>query len=193
MPDLVGFRELLSREFAPYGRLSESQLDQLAAHYTLLERWNARMNLTRIRHLDDVVRLHYCESLFLGTLLPPGPLSIADIGSGAGFPGLPLAVSRPEIRLALVESNQRKAVFLREAAYRLPNVRIRASRAESVEERFDWVVSRAVSPVDVIDLRLARNVALLISQKDASQLSGWEIHVIPWGHGRVAALKHSCI
>src|SRR5271166_1711831 len=87
MPEAPAFRDFVAREFAPYGALSSLQLDQLENHYRLLERWNTRMNLTRIRRIEDVVRLHYCESLFLGTLLPAGDLSIADIGSGAGFPG----------------------------------------------------------------------------------------------------------
>src|SRR5260370_40569008 len=98
------FRELLAREFAPFGSLTDQQLDQLQAHYDLLGQWNARLNLTRINSIDEVVRLHYCESLFVGTKLPAGPLRIVDVGSGAGFPGIPLAILRPECTVALVES-----------------------------------------------------------------------------------------
>jgi hypothetical protein len=76
------FRELLSQEFAPFGSLSAQQLDALEAHYNLLMRWNARLNLTRILKLEEIVRFHYCESLFLGTRLPAGPYTVADIGSG---------------------------------------------------------------------------------------------------------------
>jgi len=80
------FRELLAREFASYGSLTVTQIDQLEAHYNLLVRWNARLNLTRIDSIEDAVRLHYCESLFVGTRLPAGSLRIVDVGSGAGFP-----------------------------------------------------------------------------------------------------------
>jgi len=184
------FRQLLSSEFAPYTTLSGSQLDQLEAHYKILQHWNQRMNLTRIRRLQDVVGLHYCESLFLGTLLPPGNLTIADVGSGPGFPGIPLAVLRPECAVTLIESHQRKAVFLREASRNLPNVLVVSSRAEDVQLRFDWMVSRAVSPDELVGFKLAPKIALLIGQEDALQLgSSWRITASPWGKGRVAALK----
>jgi len=182
------FRSLLAKEFAPYATLSSTQLDLLEQYYALLRRWNARMNLTRIQRLEDVVRLHYCESLFLGTLLPPGELIVADIGSGPGFPGIPVAVLRPECSVALIESHKRKAVFLREASSGLPNVRVLASRAEDVQEKFDWSVSRAVAPADVLALNLARNTALLIGEEDAKSMKGWDLIPIPWGRGRFAVV-----
>jgi len=187
MPE--SFRALLAQEFAPYATLSISQLDLLEQHYTLLERWNARMNLTRIRKLEDVVRLHYCESLFLGTLLPAGNLTIADVGSGPGFPGFPIAVLRPDCAVTLIESHQRKAVFLREASRGLPNIRVLASRAEDVHEQFDWCVSRAVTPAEILALNLAPNTALLIGEEDAKSLQGWKLVTIPWGRGRLAGLE----
>jgi 16S rRNA (guanine527-N7)-methyltransferase len=183
------FRDLLAHEFAPYHTLSSLQLDRLERHYKLLERWNAKMNLTRIQRLEDVVGLHYCESLFLGTLLPAEALEIADVGSGAGFPGIPLAILRPECRVTLLESHQRKAVFLREATRDLSNVKVVASRAEDVQERFDWTTSRAVSPSDVVNLALSPSVALLISAEDAAHLRDWRVTPLPWGRNRVAALK----
>src|SRR4051812_24491873 len=118
------FESLLKSEFLPYGHLSSHELRLLRQHYELLKRWNQKMNLTRIDSLDDVVRFHYCESLYLGQYLPQGPLRIVDIGSGGGFPGIPVAVLRPECQVDLVESNGRKAVFLREAARNLSNVRV---------------------------------------------------------------------
>src|SRR5579862_6905635 len=102
------FQELLVREFAPYGSLTVEQIDALETHYELLTHWNARLNLTRIESVEDAVQLHYCESLYVGTRLPAGPLRIADIGSGAGLPGLPIAILRPECTVTLVESHQRK-------------------------------------------------------------------------------------
>jgi 16S rRNA (guanine(527)-N(7))-methyltransferase RsmG len=178
------FRQLLSAEFQAYARLSDSQLEKLAAHYETLTRWNERLNLTRIRDLTDSIRFHYCESLFMARSLPPGAHRIVDIGSGGGFPGIPVAIFRPDCEVTLVESHQRKAVFLREAARGLPNVRVISGRAEEVQERFDWLISRAVAPADILQLSLAENAALLIGEEDASKLLG-DFVPLPWGSNRV--------
>jgi 16S rRNA (guanine527-N7)-methyltransferase len=186
------FRELLAREFAPYGSLTVEQLDQLEAHYTLLTQWNTRLNLTRIDSVEGAVRLHYCESLFVGTRLPAGPLRIVDVGSGAGFPGIPIAILRPECDVTLVESHQRKGVFLREASRDLKNVAVVTDRAENLKPDFDWLVSRAVSPADVLKLKLAKNLALLVG---GEEIPGFEGRVpIPWGTSRylVFHVKHPC-
>jgi 16S rRNA (guanine527-N7)-methyltransferase len=153
-------------------------------------RWNRRLNLTRIVHPEEAVRQHYVESLFLGTLLPAGAFSIADIGSGPGFPGIPLAVLRPECQVTLVESHQRKAVFLREATRDLKNVVVLAQRAQDVKQHFDWSVSRAVSPEEVIGLTLSNCIALLIGHEDATHLDPpWKVTPSPWGDARVAAIR----
>jgi 16S rRNA (guanine527-N7)-methyltransferase len=178
------FKGLLAEEFAPYGVLSELQLSQLEAHYDALSRWNARLNLTRIRDLEDSVKFHYCESLFLARFIPTGSHRIVDIGSGAGFPGIPVAILRPECELSLVESHQRKAVFLRECTRSLPNVRVLPQRAEEVHDTFDWLISRAVTPSDVLKLRLSSNVSLLMGSGDAPELEG-RIEPLPWGNNRV--------
>jgi 16S rRNA G527 N7-methylase RsmG len=178
------FRELLAAEFLPYGGLSEVQLRLLEDHYLLLSQWNQQLNLTRMKDLAEVVRFHYCESLFLGRQLPSGAYRIADVGSGAGFPGIPVAVLRPECQVTLIESHQRKAVFLREASRNLSNVRVVSKRAEEVGDKFDWLISRAVSPDDVLGLDLAPRVGLLIGRADASRLHG-SIEPVPWGNQRV--------
>jgi len=179
------FRELLACEFAPFGALSEWQLDQLQAHYDLLGRWNSRLNLTRILTEEDAVRFHYCESLFLGRFLPAGPLRVVDIGSGAGFPGLPVAILRPECYVTLVESHLRKSVFLREASRGVRNVSVVSKRAEDVSERFDWTISRAVDPSEVLTLGLSDRLALLIGEGDASRLGTGRSRILPWGKHRV--------
>ncbi len=178
------FKALLAAEFAPYCALSELQLEQLERHYNSLTRWNDRLNLTRIRDLEGCVRFHYCESLFCARFLPPGSHRIADIGSGAGFPGIPIAILRPESEVTLVESHQRKAVFLREAARVLKNVRVVSKRAEDLHETFDWAVSRAVAPEDVLRLKLSPRTALLIGSSDAAKLAG-QMEPLPWGKERV--------
>jgi 16S rRNA (guanine527-N7)-methyltransferase len=140
---MSAFSELLASEFSPYGRLQGEQLDRLERHYSLLTQWNKRLNLTRIVNLSDAVRLHYCESLLLGQHLPPGQLRVVDVGSGAGFPGIPAAILRPDCHFDLVESHRRKAVFLVEASRELPNARVLAQRAENCAPEYDWMISRA--------------------------------------------------
>jgi 16S rRNA (guanine527-N7)-methyltransferase len=151
------FRELVGR-CAP---LSGEQLAALESHYNLLCRWNKVLNLTRVEGVEEAVERHYCESLRVAACLPER-CSVVDIGSGAGFPGLVVAIARPECSVTLVESHQRKAVFLKEAARKVPNVRVLAVRAESVQDRFDWLISRAVSYEDLAPaIRLAPRLVLL--------------------------------
>ncbi len=185
------FKELLREEFAPYGDLSEDQLGRLEHHYRLLAKWNQKINLTRIRRLADIVQLHYCESLFLGRALPPGRLRIVDIGSGAGFPGIPVAILRSDSLIDLIESHQRKAVFLRETTRDLPNVRVLCQRAGSCDHNYDWAIARAVRPAGVTALNLARNMALLVSSRDAARIAEASfIQKIPWGDSRSLVLFH---
>jgi 16S rRNA (guanine527-N7)-methyltransferase len=172
------FKSLLVSEFSPHGALTSDQLDLLDQHYRMLQRWNPKINLTRISSLTDIVRFHYCESLYLGSYLPARPLRIVDIGSGAGFPGIPVAIYRSDCEVDLVESHQRKAVFLREATRNLSNVRVLAKRADDLVGSYDWMISRAVRSEDVLTLNLASNVAVL----------GTEGEKLPWGESR--ALFH---
>ena len=92
------FAELLLERLDGVAVLSQDQVRRLEAHYELLLRWNKVINLTSVHKPAEAVERHYCESLFLGAHLPPGAFSIADIGSGAGFPGIPVAVLRPSAR-----------------------------------------------------------------------------------------------
>jgi 16S rRNA (guanine527-N7)-methyltransferase len=151
---------------------------ELEAHYQLLKKWNQVLNLTSVDRYEDAVERHYGESLFLGEHLPAGPLRIVDIGSGAGFPGFPVAVLRRDCEVTLIESHQRKAVFLREAARHLSNVRVLPKRAEDVSETFDWAISRAVSYQDLSKSlkRLAPRVALLTGAEEPPATLGfsWE-------------------
>jgi 16S rRNA (guanine(527)-N(7))-methyltransferase RsmG len=173
------FRELLVKRVSDFCQLSSKQLDQFEQHYELMLRWNKVINLTRIEVVEEVVDRHYAESLFLGSKLPPGPLRCADIGSGAGFPGFPVAVLRPECSVTLIESHKRKGVFLKEAARNLPNVAVLAQRAEEVTQAFDWIVSRAVSWEDLhrYATQLAPHLALLCNIAPAGAK---EIIPLPW-------------
>jgi 16S rRNA (guanine527-N7)-methyltransferase len=137
----------------PYfgGPLPPALLRQLEIYLDLLLRWNAKMNLTAIRDPEAIIRRHFGESLFVARQLPPPNVprgTLLDHGSGAGFPGLPIALARPEFAVTLSESQQKKASFLREVirATGAANVQVHAGRTEAIlpPQRFDFVTLRAV-------------------------------------------------
>lgn len=181
----AAFEERL-RQGAPFLPLEGRQVEALWRHYELLARWNSRINLTRVVELEEAVRVHYVESLFVAAHLPSGTRSVADLGSGAGFPGFVVAVARPELQVTLIESDQRKAAFLREASDLAANVRVVARRSREVEGRFDGVLSRAVRADDVLELarRTARWVMLVGTEPPESVRDyGWEAVALPGGRG----------
>ena len=116
--------------------LRQDQLIQISTYIDILLKWNQRMNLTAVRDADEMVPRHFGESLFAAQqLLPAGSdsaVKVVDLGSGAGFPGLPMKLWAPEIELRLIESNQKKAAFLREVvrSLKLEKVTVFAGRAE---------------------------------------------------------------
>ena len=187
--------EVIRREMSGLIELTPAILDRLQAHYDLMLYWNRILNLTTVTDVEEAALRHYCESLYLARVLTPG--RVADVGSGAGFPGLVAAVVRPDCQFDLIESHQRKAVFLKEASRGLANVRVIARRAESVPDRYQWVISRAVRPADVVKMDLAPCIALLIGVEDADQLGAaddlpaFRIQSLPWGENRVLAVRSS--
>ena len=146
--------------------LTPSQLGQISTYIDILLRWNARINLTAVRQPDQVVTRHFGESLFAARHLFPSARTkwaepnnqrpaanvpqLIDVGSGAGFPGLPIKIYAPHIQLTLIESNQKKAAFLREfiRSVTLTNVDVFASRAERFPAHADVVTLRAVERFD---------------------------------------------
>jgi 16S rRNA (guanine(527)-N(7))-methyltransferase RsmG len=189
--------DLLRKETAGFVSLDFDQLAALERHYRVLLQWNARMNLTTVVDLPAAATRHYGESLFLASKLSDG--RVVDVGSGAGFPGIPVAIARPDCAVDLVESNQRKAVFLREATRGLKNVRVLGVRAETLngpptdpeERQYDWLISRAVEPSELMRLRIGFRFAILLGADDAAKLSADEIIPLPWGDRRVLALGRS--
>ncbi len=134
-----------------YPEPSEGLLEQLSTYLDLLIKWNARTNLTAIRDPEEIVRRHFGESLFAARHLPQCS-SLLDLGSGAGFPGLPIQIARPELKVILAESQNKKATFLREVVRTLGlSTEIWGERAESipVDRRFDVVTLRAVDDPNV--------------------------------------------
>lgn len=187
------FAELLRVQLVGIAEPSPAQISTLEAHYHLMARWNKTLNLTKVTGVAEAVGRHYVESLFLGAHLPAQTLRIADIGSGAGFPGFPVAVLRQDCEVTLIESHQRKAVFLKEASRGLANVRVVAKRAEAVQDRFDWAISRAVSYEDLSTavLALAPRVALLTGDEEPPVKWGWYWEpavVVPGGTSRFLRL-----
>jgi 16S rRNA (guanine527-N7)-methyltransferase len=192
MTESQRFSAILQDKLSGFLNLAPDQLEKLWAHYQLLRAWNGRLNLTSVIELEKAAVRHYAESLFLASLLPPFALRVADIGSGAGFPGFPLAVALPGAQVFLIESDQRKAAFLREASDFSPNVRVRCLRAEALNDKLDAVVGRAVRPAEILDTakRLADCFGILLSRKDADLLAARysaEVKPLPWD-GESAAL-----
>ena len=130
--------------------LSETQATQLLRLLDELDDWNQRLNLTGIRERAQQITKHLLDSLAVHSHLRG--TNVADIGTGAGFPGLPLAVALPQMRFTLVDSTGKKLKFVEHAAQtlRLQNVQTVHTRAETYrpKERFDNVVSRAVGPIE---------------------------------------------
>jgi 16S rRNA (guanine527-N7)-methyltransferase len=172
--------------------LSPDQLDQISTYIDLLLRWNARINLTAIRHPEEIVTRHFGESFFLARHLFPAMAQLSnpshpersqpkreaigsakakdpypstaprvlDIGSGAGFPALPLKLWAPHIHLTLIESNHKKATFLREVArgLTLTNINVITDRAEVLAARPDF------PRTEVVTLRAVEHFAAIIPQ-----------------------------
>jgi 16S rRNA (guanine527-N7)-methyltransferase len=209
--------------------LSPAQLQSISIYIDILIRWNARVNLTAIRDPDQIVTRHFGESLFAASNLFPRPLyvgtaapgcpaerssaahprqtSVADVGSGAGFPGLPTKLWAPHVSLTLIESNQKKATFLREVtrALTLTDINITTSRAEALASgTFDVVTLRAVEsfaailPVAASLVAPAGRLALLIgtSQLDPARSAlpqfAWSSpKPIPMSRNRILAVAES--
>ncbi|WP_213805193.1 16S rRNA (guanine(527)-N(7))-methyltransferase RsmG [Granulicella sp. dw_53] len=124
---------------------------QLSGYLDLLLKWNARTNLTAIRDPEEIVQRHFGESLFAGRHLG-SCATLLDFGSGAGFPGLPIQLLRPEIVVTLAESQNKKVSFLREMVRTLAlKTEVWGDRVESMpsERRFDVVCLRAVDNMEV--------------------------------------------
>jgi 16S rRNA (guanine527-N7)-methyltransferase len=170
--------------------LDEAQLAKLVAHLDLLDDWNSRMNLTAIRDRPSQLTKHLLDSLSVLPYLEGA--RIADVGSGAGFPGIPLAIVEPHRHFTLIESTGKKCRFLEHVrdALELKNVEVVQSRAESYkpEVRFDTVLARAVGPV--ADLVKAAGLLVvgggrLLAMKGrypeaelAAKLNGWKVAAV---------------
>lgn len=130
---------------------SEEQYDKLATLVELLAKWNNALNLTAIREIDKMVVLHILDSAVVSPLISDKGKNIADVGTGAGFPGLVLAILNPQKHFTLIDSVAKKLSFVRTVmvSLGLKNVTIINDRCENikVEQKFDCILSRAFAPL----------------------------------------------
>ncbi|MEY4964429.1 MAG: ribosomal small subunit methyltransferase [Pseudomonadota bacterium] len=136
-------------EFALQANVSQKTMVKLEAYADLLTDWNARRNLVSKNSLDDPWRRHFWDSAQLAPLIPPDAKNLADLGSGAGFPGLVLAAMRPDLAVTLYEATAKKCAFLQAAADRMDlHVTIENVRMEDLSRSaFDVVTARACAPL----------------------------------------------
>jgi 16S rRNA (guanine527-N7)-methyltransferase len=197
------FRLALEAALAGFGigPLGEEQIAQLVRHYAMLCRWNQRINLTRIVAAHDAAKFHYAESLF-GAPFIAGARTLLDIGSGAGFPGIPLAVIRPDVQVTALEANQKKSLFLMEAkdALGLSNFKVVNARVEEFDwSGYDLLTSRALDRAEAIlpsvIKRLGSNQTLMLycapdlMAKTTGQVKcRIETHPVPHSETRIIAI-----
>jgi 16S rRNA (guanine527-N7)-methyltransferase len=129
--------------------LSDEQVLQIQQYMSILLVWNEKINLTAIQDPLEVLNRHFCECMYAAGAVPLENGRLADVGSGAGFPGLPLKIIRPELQVFLIESNIKKATFLAEVVRELgfANTRVLVGRYEELGEEIaplDFVCSRAL-------------------------------------------------
>lgn len=136
--------------------LSSAQLDQFESYYAMLADWNTRVNLTAITEPEDVAKKHFLDSLAAAPYLKANA-AVADVGTGAGFPGLPLLILRPDLKLTLIDSLQKRLVFLEAVLKELKlSAELVHARAEDAgqnpkyREKFDAALTRAVSGLPVL-------------------------------------------
>jgi 16S rRNA (guanine527-N7)-methyltransferase len=129
--------------------VNDSQVLQIQQYIKILQTWNEKLNLTAIRDPLEVLNRHFCECMYAAIAVPVENGRLADVGSGAGFPGLPLKIIRPDLQVFLIESNLKKATFLAEVVrdLGLTDARVIVGRYEELGEEvapLDFACSRAL-------------------------------------------------
>ena len=181
-------------------RLADQQLDQISIYIDLLLRWNARVNLTAVRNPEEIMTRHFGESLFAASqLLPSGVLTpvrdslhdrapavasgrSVDLGSGAGFPGIPLKIWSPQTPVTLIESSHKKAAFLREVirALTLTSIDVYGGRAETYPK----------TSVALVTLRAVERFASILSVANSLLAPGARLALLI-GESQVALANHT--
>ena len=151
--------EEFRKEFTKYNKLfeiSENEIEKFYQYMKLLLEWNEKINLTAITDEEEIIKKHFIDSLTISKLIKEDT-SVVDVGTGAGFPGMPLAITK-KVNVTLVDSLNKRINFLNivKDSIKLENVNTVHSRAEEVgqnekyREKFDYAVSRAVAPINVL-------------------------------------------
>lgn len=181
--------EAIRRALAQFEvEVNDRQVVYIQQYMKILLSWNDKINLTAIRDPLEILNRHFCESMYAAVAVPVENGRLADVGSGAGFPGIPLKILRPELHVFLVESNMKKATFLAEVLrnIELPDTKVLVSRYEDLGEELaplDFVCSRAVGEFAPFlawaasESVAAKQVILWISGRDmdeARKTTGWE-------------------
>lgn len=173
----------ISESLGLYGvPVNEQIIENIGTYTSILLQWNERISLTTVVDPAEIVRFHFGESLFACSVLPIANGRLADVGSGAGFPAVPVRMVSENLSVILIESNQKKATFLAEVGRELQfnNVEVRRSRTEDVSlrgEPVDFVSARAVRiDHDFLDwshhsLNLTGSLVLWLGEEDASKIS----------------------
>jgi 16S rRNA (guanine527-N7)-methyltransferase len=183
--------------------LESALANRFAEFSALLLRWNARVNLTAIRDEETILSRHFVESIACARALPDEIGTLLDFGSGAGFPGVPIALCRPEIAVTLAESQGKKAAFLQEAVRVVGiSAKVHSGRAEKLGATFDCVTLRAVDQMKQAVkaaawlVRPGGWVALMTTASDlvwlqsaAGESYTWQNSIaLPGGESRILAL-----
>jgi len=168
--------------------LDDMQVKQIQQYTKILLAWNDKLNLTAIRDPLEILYRHFCESMYGAAVLPVEKCRLADVGAGAGFPGLPLKIIRPDLEVFLIESNVKKATFMAEVIRELglTDARVLVSRFEELAEEvapLDFVCSRALGDFARFlewagsPQVSAKNVLLWLGGRDLEEvrtISGWQ-------------------
>jgi 16S rRNA (guanine527-N7)-methyltransferase len=173
VPELTATAGHIEKVFtqAGIGDLPIGSYEKFRAYLELLLRWNQRLSLTAVREPDGIIQRHFLECAFVAGRLPQDIADLLDYGSGAGLPGIPIAICRPEIRVTLAEAHGKKASFLREALRVLSlEGEVYDGRVEAMPERiFDAVAMRAVEKMDLAIPfaleRVKRYIVLLTTER----------------------------
>jgi 16S rRNA (guanine527-N7)-methyltransferase len=156
--------------------LNEQQVQQIQQYTRILWTWNEKVNLTAIRDPLEILYRHFCESMYGAVLLPVENRRLADVGSGGGFPGIPLKIIRPDLHIFLVESNAKKATFLAEVVRELglKDVRVLVNRYQELGEE--------LAPLDAVCSRALGGFADFLSWAASPQVGAK--HALLWLGGR---------
>jgi 16S rRNA (guanine527-N7)-methyltransferase len=170
--------------------VSDQQVLQIQQYIKILLQWNEKINLTAIRDPLEILNRHFCESMYAAVAVSVENGRLADVGSGGGFPGIPLKIIRPDLQVFLIESNIKKATFLAEVIRELglTDARVIVSRYEELSEEvapLDFACSRALGEFSAFlewarsDRIAAKQVILWIGARDLPEIQKvrtWEWH-----------------